>query len=278
MTSPQSIDYSILDRPEILAVLFHPRPSYGSAKLSPPSYELMIPVDDKVAVGACFHAGNSAGPNILFFHGNGEIVDDYNDLGPLYNQMGINFMAVDYRGYGRSDGRPSVAAMMSDCHKIFDWTAEWLQKSSHTGPLVVMGRSLGSASALELAGSRAANIDGLIIESGFAYAAPLLKLLGVSPAAIGFREEEGFRNIDKIKQVEKPTLIIHAEFDHIIPYSEGKALYGACPAAEKSLLTIAGANHNDIFARGLSQYLAAVKALTSKLSGPDITDGPSGSR
>jgi len=278
MTSPKSIDYSILDRPEILAVLFHPRPSYGGAKLSPPSRELMVPVDDKVAVGACFHAGNPAGPNILFFHGNGEIVDDYNDLGPLYNQMGINFMAVDYRGYGRSGGRPSVAAMMSDCHKIFDWTAEWLQKSSHTGPLVVMGRSLGSASALELAGGRAANIDGLIIESGFAYAAPLLQLLGVSPAAIGFREEEGFRNIDKIKQVEKPTLIIHAEFDHIIPYSEGKALYGACPAAEKSLLTVAGANHNDIFARGLSQYLAAVKALTSKLSGPDITDGPSGSR
>jgi hypothetical protein len=168
--------------------------------------------------------------------------------------------------------------MMSDCHTIFDWTVEWLQKSSHTGPLVVMGRSLGSASALELAGGRAANIDGLVIESGFAYAAPLLQLLGVSTAAIGFREEEGFRNIDKIKQVDKPTLIIHAEFDHIIPYSEGKALYDACPAAEKSLLTISGANHNDIFARGLSQYLEAVKQLTTKLSGPDIMDAPSASR
>jgi fermentation-respiration switch protein FrsA (DUF1100 family) len=265
MSSPNSIDYSILDRPEILAVLFHPRPSYGGAKLSLPSRELMVPVDDKIAVGACFHAGDPAGPNILFFHGNGEIVDDYNDLGPLYNQMGINFMAVDYRGYGRSNGQPSVAAMMSDCHKIFNWTVEWLQKSGHTGPLVVMGRSLGSASALELAGGRAADIDGLIIESGFAYAAPLLQLLGVSTAAIGFREEEGFRNIDKIKRVDKPTLIIHAEFDHIIPYAEGKALYDACPAAEKSLLTISGANHNDIFARGLSPYLEAVKALTAKL-------------
>jgi fermentation-respiration switch protein FrsA (DUF1100 family) len=278
MSSPYSIDYSILDRPEILAVLFHPRPSYGGAKLSLPSRELMVPVDDNIAVGACFHAGDPAGPTILFFHGNGEIVDDYNDLGPLYNQMGINFMAVDYRGYGRSNGRPSVAAMMSDCHKIFDWTVEWLQKSGHTGPLVVMGRSLGSASALELAGSRAADIDGLIIESGFAYAAPLLQLLGVSTAAIGFREEEGFRNIDKIKQVDQPTLIIHAEFDHIIPYAEGKALYDACPAAEKSLLTISGANHNDIFARGLSQYLEAVKALTAKLSGPGIMDAPSASR
>lgn len=266
MNSPKTIDYSILDRPEILAVLFHPRPSYGGGSVNPPSRELMVPVDDKIAVGACFHAGDSAGPNILFFHGNGEIVDDYNDLGPLYTQMGINFMAVDYRGYGRSGGRPSVAAMMSDCHNIFDWTVAWLRKNSHTGPLAVMGRSLGSASALELAAHRAADIDGLIVESGFAYAAPLLQLLGVSPAAIGFREEEGFRNIDKIKQVDKPTLIIHAEFDHIIPHSEGKALYDACPAAEKSLLTISGANHNDIFARGLSEYLEAVKALTAKLS------------
>lgn len=267
MTSPKTIDYSSLDRPEILSVLFHPRPSYGDGKVSPPARELMIPVDEKIAVGACFHAGNPAGPNILFFHGNGEIVDDYNDLGPLYTRMGINFLAVDYRGYGRSGGRPSVSTMMSDCHKIFDWTVEWLQKNGHSGPLVVMGRSLGSAPALELASRRLAHVDGLIIESGFAYAAPLLKLLGVSPAAIGFREAEGFANIDKIRQFDKPTLIIHGEFDHIIAYSEGKALYDACPAAEKVLLKIAGANHNDLFARGLTEYLNAVKTLTTKLSG-----------
>ncbi|MFZ0132748.1 MAG: alpha/beta hydrolase [Desulfobacterales bacterium] len=266
MTSPDTPDYGILDRPEILAVLFHPRASYGGNLA--PSRDLMIPVEESIAVGAGFHIADPAGATILFFHGNGEIVADYNDLGPLYTRMGVNFLAVDYRGYGHSGGRPTVAAMMADAEKILDWILAWRRKNGHTGPLAVMGRSLGSAPALELAARRSADIDGLIIESGFARAAPLLQLLGVSPAAIGFREEAGFANIEKIKQVKQPTLIIHAEFDHIIPYAEAKELYAASPAAEKSLLTIPGANHNDIFARGLSEYLMAVKELTSTLRKP----------
>ena len=267
MTEQRAPDYGIIDQPEILSVLFHPRPEYGHTPTGPSAHEVMIPVEESVAVGACFHAANSSAPNILFFHGNGEIVSDYADLGPLYNKMGINFLAVDYRGYGRSEGKPTVTAMMQDGHVILNWTRDWLEKNGFNGPLAVMGRSLGSASALELASHQVSQIDGLIIESGFAFAAPLLQLLGISPAAVGFKEETGFGNIDKIKTIDKPTLIIHAEFDHIIPFSDGKALYDASPSKNKTLLMIPGANHNDIFARGLSEYLEAVKMLTQKLIG-----------
>lgn len=260
-------DYAILDQPDILSVLFHPRPDYGRTPTGPPAHDVMIPVEEDVAVGACFHAVSSAGPNILFFHGNGEIVADYTDLGPLYNRMDINFLAVDYRGYGRSEGSPTVTAMMKDCGAILNWTRDWLLQKGFIGPLAVMGRSLGSASALELASRQPSAVDGLIIESGFAFAAPLLQLMGISPTDLGFREEDGFGNIDKIKQIDKPTLIIHAEFDHIIPFTDGQALYDASPSKSKTLLKIPAANHNDIFARGLSEYLGAVKAFTQKLSG-----------
>ena len=70
---------------------------------------------------------------------------------------------------------------------------------------------LGSASVLELAAHYQEHLDGLVVESGFAYAAPLLRLLGIDPRALGFEEEAGFRNIDKITKFQKPTLIIHAE-------------------------------------------------------------------
>lgn len=265
MTEHRSPNYGIIDQPEILSVLFHPRPDYGHTPTGPPAHEVMIPVEESVAVGACFHTANSSAPNILFFHGNGEIVADYAELGPLYSKMGINFLAVDYRGYGRSEGNPTVTAMMQDCHVILNWTRDWLEKNGFDGPLAVMGRSLGSASALELASRQPSLIDGLIIESGFAFAAPLLQLLGISPVAVGFKEEEVFGNIDKIKIVDRPTLIIHAEFDHIIPFTDGKALYDASPSNIKTLLMIPGANHNDIFSRGLSEYLAAVKSLTQEL-------------
>jgi len=80
----------------------------------------------------------------------------------------------------------------------------------------------------------------------------------------GFKEDEGFHNIDKIREFHKPTLIIHAEYDHIIPFSDGQALYDACQAPDKTFLKIPGANHNDIFMRGLSEYMAAIKKLAEK--------------
>ena len=185
---------------------------------------------DNVVVGARFHPAAAAAPTILFFHGNGEIVADYDELAPFYQRQGVNFFPVDYRGYGRSTGDPTVSAMMRDCHEIFRFARQWLPEMGYTGPLMVMGRSLGSASALELAAAYPDQVAALIVESGFAYAGPLLQLLGVNLAAIGFKETTGFRNIDKIRAYPGPTLIIHAEHDHIIPMSDGQALYDAAAA------------------------------------------------
>jgi len=266
MVNSKNVDYSILDRPEVLLFLFHPRPDMNTSVNAGDGLDLLIPVEDRIHVGARFHIRDKICPNILFFHGNGEIVSDYDDLGPIYNQLGINFLPVDYRGYGRSNGEPSVAGMMKDCHTIFTFIHEWLQENGHDGPLFVMGRSLGSASALELASTHKAEIDALIIESGFALAAPLLKLLGVNAEAIGFIEEKGFRNLHKIRLFHKPTLIIHAEFDHIIPFSDGQALYNASPAPGKKLIRIPGANHNDILFRGLSEYMDGIQKLVQRVA------------
>lgn len=263
-TSPA--DYSALDSPDVLMVLFHPRKSTGPMNGDDHFREIRIPVAGNIHVGARFHMTHTNGPTILFFHGNGEIVSDYDDIGPLFNQRGINFMAVDYRGYGCSDGSPTVSAMMADCLPIFEFVQMWKMEKGFTGPLIVMGRSLGSASALELAAACGDRIDGLVIESGFAWAGPLLRLLGAEPDRIGFDESSGFANVDKIRTFAKPTVIIHAEFDHIIPFSDGKTLFDASGADDKVLVTIPGANHNDIFMRGREQYLEAISGLTKKCS------------
>ena len=253
-------EYASLDRPEVLAVLFHPRQEPPGP---PPEgvRSIPIPVGADKTIGSRWHMQTPDGPNLLFFHGNGEIAADYDDLGPLFTAMGINLTVVDYRGYGSSSGRPTVAAMMTDCHPILTFWDAWLQREAYTGPRILMGRSLGSASVLELAAAGPERIHGLIIESGFAYAAPLLRLLGIDPAAIGFDETRGFANLDKIKAYTGPTLIIHAEHDHIIPYADSQALMAASPAQQKKHVTIAGANHNDIFIRGMTTYLEAIKSF-----------------
>ena len=91
-----------------------------------------------------------------------------------------------------------ATTMMKDCHAVFEFTREWLKENGFTGSFIVMGRSLGSASALELASRKKDSVDGLIVESGFAWTGPLLELLGINIESIGFTEEKGFKNMEKM--------------------------------------------------------------------------------
>jgi hypothetical protein len=257
-------DYSAFDISEISMFLFHPRPEWRMQVIGQGSESHLIPVEQDVVVGARFYLADTKSPNILFFHGNGEIAADYEEIGMFYVQMGINFLPVDYRGYGQSTGRPTVTAMMRDAHIIFHYVLNWLKKGRFTGPLLVMGRSLGSAPALELSFHYPRFIDGLIIESGFAYISPLLRLIGVNPEQYGLSEEQGPRNLDKIRQWNKPLLVIHAEYDQIISYAEGLALFEASRATDKKMLKIPNATHNDIFFQGMNTYLQAIGALADE--------------
>jgi hypothetical protein len=254
-------DYSRLDRPEILRFLFHPRPEFRSTRVPEGTEDFMIPLEPGIALGARYFSADEVGPNLLFFHGNGEIVADYDEVGRIYQGMGINFFPVDYRGYGRSSGVPTVSDMMRDCHPVLDFFLNILAGSGRNGPVIVMGRSLGSASALEVAAVHQDRVDGLIIESGFGRIEPLLELLGYSMDSLGLKEEHGFGNLEKIGRFRKDTLIIHGEEDELIPAEEGGALYEASGAPRKRLLVVPGAGHNDLFLIGYQEYLNAVRNL-----------------
>ncbi len=264
MKEIDSIDYSIFDRDDILSFLFYPRKEGRSLEKGNHA-ELSIPVESDIAIGGRFY---SAGPDaalILFFHGNGEIASDYDDIAEIYNRMGTSFLPVDYRGYGRSSGSPTVTGMMRDCHAIFEFVLGYRARNKLTGPVIIMGRSLGSASALEIASTYPDRTDGLVIESGFAFIMPLLKLLGVDRSLSGFSESTYFSHIEKIASYTKPTLIIHAERDHIIPYGDGLALYNASQSEQKKMLTIKGANHNNIYQLGLDEYMQAMAKFVKSL-------------
>ena len=264
MSADRSPAYFPLDRPEVLACLFHPRPGYRPVDPANDN-DLRIPVGDGVTVGGHCYRADPKAVSLLYFHGNGEIVEDYADLGPIYAQRGINFLVVDYRGYGQSTGQPTASTLLADSHAVLGFVAGWLKRQDFTGPLIVMGRSLGSAPALELACHHSETIAGLILESAFAHTGPLLRRLGVNLAALRFEERQGFRQLDKIRAVTQPTLIIHAEDDHLIPLADAQALYAASPARDKQWVTIPGADHNTIFAVGWPSYRAAVKTFVGHI-------------
>lgn len=263
----KTYDYSKLDQPPVLQILFHPRREPDNTRTPANVFDSGIPVEEGVRVHARFHLAGPDEPNILFFHGNGEIVSDYDDIGPYYTKTGMNFLAVDYRGYGKSSGSPTVTAMLQDAHLIFRAVQNWLAAAEFQGPLLVMGRSLGAAAALELAHHHADEIGGLIIESGFSTTLPLLLNLGLNPADLGITEEDGFHNVRKISTFTRPTLIIHGQHDEIIPVNSAAILQAQSPARSKEFQVVPRASHNTIIADAGELYFTVIKQFCNKISG-----------
>ncbi len=254
--------FDLLDRPDIGQVLFHPRPDYPHPVEDSHARTVRFALPEGVTLGGRLYPAGPTAPAILFFHGNGEIASDYDDLAPLYTQLGLTLLVADYRGYGISTGSPRASSLIADALAVFDLAPRILAAHDLSpARLLVMGRSLGSAAAVAVAAARAPGLGGLIIESGFAETLALVRRLGgILP--IGADEaRDGFGTLDQIKTVTRPTLIIHGERDQIIPFADGRRLFEASGAADKRLLPIPGAGHNDLMVIGAEQYFPAVAAL-----------------
>ncbi len=252
-----SDDYSVLDRPELVRFVFYPRRDFADPP--PNAVDHFVLVDEGVAVSCRFYVRDLESPTILFFHGNGEVVSDYDYIAPIYgSQAGANLFVADYRGYGASGGSPAFSSMVADAHRIFQDFSAIRRAGGHSGGVFVMGRSLGSVSAVELASRYQDRIDGLIVESGFASTLRLMTRLGF-PRDFLRIQDPGFPNLTRIRDVTLPTLIIHAQCDSLIPLEEGKDLFANVPAREKRLVVIPGADHNDIMMADMPAYFGAIR-------------------
>ena len=257
--------YQKLDHPSVTEVLFHPRRD-DRTMLNPEVPSLAILVADGVRIGCRLHlCQQDDAPNIIFFHGNGETAGDYDDIGPQYVEHGINFLVTDYRGYGASDGTPNVSSMMEDCLTLFDGLKDFLRQEGKTGPLLVMGRSLGSAVAIEIAYRKGDDIAGLIVESGFSHTMPLLLRLGLDPADLQIDEQDGFLNVHKIMQITRPSLFLHAQFDQLIPLTDAEILQAQSAARSKEFQVVPGADHNSILEVAGIRYFVAIRRFIDKI-------------
>ena len=259
-----TVDYSVLDIPEFHGIIFYPRPDWSAPP--PGASDHTIPVGDGIAVAGRHYPSPHPIATILFFHGNGEVASDYDDIAPLYHKLGASLFVADYRGYGRSSGSPGFASMASDAHKALDYAQALVGKSQDSGALFVMGRSLGSHSAIELAWCCAASLRGLILESGFAHVSRLLKYHrppGAAPKLEAF--EKGIEA--RVKAMKLPVLVVHGEEDTLVPPQHAYRFYENVGSADKTLLTIPGAGHNDIMIVGMREYFAAIEKFVKRLSG-----------
>jgi fermentation-respiration switch protein FrsA (DUF1100 family) len=214
---------------------------------------LKLTTADGKRISAIYLPNASAQYTILFTHGNAEDLGD--DIGWLeeLRAHGFSVFAIEYHGYGTSEGAPSEKTLYLDEDAAYDY----LTKTLHLAPanLIVFGRSVGAGPAVDLASRRA--VGGLIVRSGFISAFRVLTRIPLVPW-------DKFRNRDKIRRVHCPVLIIHGDRDSVIPFWHGRALYEAA-LEPKKFIAVAGADHNDLewiagedFFRWLQDFAASL--------------------
>jgi pimeloyl-ACP methyl ester carboxylesterase len=258
----------LLDRPEVLQFLFYPRREVEYAPARPGVIPVRFEVAPQVQVGGRLYPASQHAPAILFFHGNGEIAADYDAISALYTRLGLTLLVVDYRGYGTSDGLPTSSNLLADALRIYEALSTVLAEvGAKPARLYVMGRSLGSAPAIEVARHAGDHLAGLIVESGFADTFALLARLGLRVQGAD-EERDGFGNAVKMANIQIPTLIIHGQDDVLIPCTEGQELHRCSEASDKRLALIPGAGHNDLLWVGQTQYLEALRSLTAPSAQP----------
>ena len=273
-----TLDYTRLDRPDISMNSFYPRRNWTDTPQG--AQDHTIPVGPDVSLSARFFPADVGTASILYFYGNGETAADYDDIALWYNSVGVNFFVVDYRGYGMSGGSPAFSTMLSDAWQVLDYVKKMLSDGGYRGGLFVMGRSMGRHAAFELAaGSRdgreggsngpAGSIAGVIIESGRPTLGQFTR--GLPPEEAG-DFQAAYR--EKVRSIPLPVLVIHGEVDTLAPHQEAAAMHDEMVSANKRMLTIKGAGHNDLLYRGITEYFAAIKEFVTP--GRDAADGDSG--
>jgi fermentation-respiration switch protein FrsA (DUF1100 family) len=198
---------------------------------------------------------------LLWFHGNaGNISDRLDNIREIHHRLGIGVFIFDYRGYGRSDGRPTESGLYQDARAARE---ALIREGVPADRIVYFGRSLGAPVAVELA--LAAPPPALILETPFL---SVPAMANRTLPGIGFLFKTRYDSLPKIGRIRSRLLILHGDADEVVPYDHGRRLFEAAPDP-KAFHTIRGAHHNDTYVVGGPDYWAAwARFLAPLLSGP----------
>jgi hypothetical protein len=195
---------------------------------------------------------------VLFCHGNaGNITHREPMLRRLHDIAHVTVFIFDYRGYGRSKGKPAEAGVLADARAARAWLAR--REAVAEDRLIVMGESLGGAVAVDLAAENGAR--GLVLESTFtslrdvaAHHFPWLPVRLLMHTRLD--------SAAKIKNYHGPLLQSHGDRDTIVPYKFGRRLFEAANEP-KQFITFPGGDHNDLrgqaYYEKLGQFAAGLK-------------------
>jgi len=222
-----------------------------------PYEDVYFETSDKKRLNGWFVPCENAKGTILFCHGNAGNIGHRLEKIVIFHGMGLNTFIFDYRGYGKSEGRPNEAGLYKDAFAAYDYLTGKLRVPA--GDIILYGESIGGGVTIELA--REKKVKALITEDTFSSIKEMSSM--VYPFIPHFAFSSRFDSISKIKNIDSPKLIIHSRDDEIVPYSMGEKLYAAAKPPKK-FLKIRGA-HNTAFLDSEKEYTEGIRSFIDNL-------------
>jgi len=222
--------------------LFFPSKEYISPPKSLSIEEIWLKTNDGEKLHAWWLETGENNKTAIFFHGNAGNISDRVSQVEILKKLNLNALLIDYRGYGKSSGQ-----IKKEEDIYLDSLAAWnyviKEKGVQEKDIIIWGRSLGGAAAIDLAQNK--NVSAVIAESTF-YSVVDMAKKQYWFLPVGLIAKYKFLSNDKIKNIKAPIMIVHSRDDEIIPFEQGKRLFDNANK-QKIFLEIAGGHNSGIF-------------------------------
>jgi uncharacterized protein len=234
-------------------LIFFPDPDVGE----PPTgvEDRWIETRDGVRLHA-WYAGDVGRPTLVWSHGNAGNIACRADVLVGLAARGLSVLAYDYRGYGKSGGRPTEAGVYLDAEAAYD--AEQA-RGVPAGRLIAFGESLGGAVSIHLAGERPC--AGVVVVATFT---SIRDVARVHYGPLALLAGDRFDSVARVPRLGVPLLVAHGDRDEVVPFALGERLFAAA-GEPKRFVRVAGKVHNDVFEA--TSLLDAIAAFAHEVTG-----------
>lgn len=198
------------------SLLFQPSKTMGPTpdKFGLKYEAVVLLTADKVKLDAWWVPAQGARATVVLSHGNGGNLSNRIAKLKILHDLGLNVFMYDYRGYGESEGVPSVSGVSDDAQAAYDYLTK--EKMIPAEKIIDYGESLGGAVAAHLAATNPVGV--LILDSSFTNVKDMATLL---LPALADKVQPGLDTLAALKSVKAPVLILHSSEDRVVPYSQG---------------------------------------------------------
>ncbi|OGI00497.1 MAG: hypothetical protein A2Y25_03500 [Candidatus Melainabacteria bacterium GWF2_37_15] len=243
--------------------------------------DVFIPVEKNIVINAWYSEPTSRDITVVFCHGNGGNISFYNEIFRLLQENGYGVLAIDYRGYGKSTGRPNERGLYQDLRAAIKYLRE--NKNTSEEKMVLWGLSLGGALVTQIASEndpKNKNFRAVILQSTFTNIRDMASHL-LHRIYMGLKSDYSnypthflikniiplhheYRTIEKIAKIKSPILLAHAMLDNIVPVEMTAKLAALCPKAEVFFSHEGGHNEHSWFYAKLFEFLNSVSRSESR--------------